>query len=104
MKTYIKFIVISILSSISFLVGAQSKSNNKQSGTYFFWKDIVRFKNKEVLNIPQLTINSIDILQVTISKEIHKKRNDAKSSIPGNLISEGYPDWTISKSVARTKK
>ena len=104
MKTHIKIILISILSSSSFYASAQREPIDKNSNTHFYWKDVARFQNKGVINTPQLTLVSIGYPQELISKEVNKKRNSDKRVATGNIVSTGYPQWTISKPVARRKK
>lgn len=93
------------MSSFAFMLNAQSKSDRKPIEAPWISKDVVRAINKEARMIPRLTVKSIAIPDAVISKEVQKqKKGDRNAERLGNVVSSGYPDWIVSKSVARINK
>lgn len=100
MKKHIKIIAITILSASTFIASAQN--DRKHTGAPFISKDVVRFTNKNFLETPRLTVRSIGYPNQVISKDVHKQRHELKKTdTEGNVVSTGYPEWTISKAVTR---
>jgi hypothetical protein len=103
MKTYIKIISISILST--FTLGASAQSQARNIFTPSISKDVVRFSNKDASMRPQLAIRSIGYPPQVISKAVQKQTRRQKSpEVQTNMVSSGYPDWIISKAVNVRKK
>ena len=105
MKTRIKIVYISIFTLFAFIANAQFKTDNRNSGAPSISKDVLRISNKDLLDAPLLTIKSVDHNEAVISKKVHTlKTDDKRVSEVGNVISRGYPEWTISKPVNRIGK
>lgn len=95
MKTKSKAVVlVGIFSLLTFSTNAQS-SHRPVS------KEVQKFSNRSWLTSEQLlTITSVGYAAVTISKDVQLASNNIKREFqPGNMISTGYPIWTISKGV-----
>lgn len=104
MKTYIKIITISLLSSQAFISNAQSKIDHKKMDAFWVSKDVVKVSNKVALMTAHFTIKSIGTPDAVISKEVRReRRSDKKVQTASNVISLGYPEWVISKPVRRIK-
>lgn len=104
MKTYIKVISISILSTLTLAINAEAQVSKSYIAPWIS-KDVVRFSNKNELRTPSLVVKSIGHPAHVISKGVQKQTCRYKSSEAlTNMISSGYPDWIISKAVNVGKK
>lgn len=102
MKTNIKIITLSFLVSFAFLVNGQSKNHRKQMDSPWISKDVVRVSNQAASMTPHFVIKSVGASDAVVSKEVRKSgRGDKNNKAVGNVVSQGYPKWTISKPVNR---
>jgi hypothetical protein len=99
MKTFNKITAISIFAMLPIFVNAQS--NTRHSGWYIS-KDVQRISNDAYLNRfdeGEMTIKSFEYPHWIISKGVQKPGNPVITLQAGNVVSKGYPIWTISKAV-----
>lgn len=103
MKTTVKIIFSVIILSVSFFGYSQINPSGKRTTGWVISKDVQKFSNKNwASNNRGLTIKSLGYPNVAISKQVQVARKSASGSLSsdrGNIVSTGYPVWTMSKEV-----
>lgn len=101
MKTIIKVMLVSLLSIATYFVSAQSTVGSLRHVS----KEVQKINNKAWLTHENLlTVQSHGSPAWVVSKRQQSiTARIAIASGTGNMISEGYPIWTISKGVHRIK-
>lgn len=96
MRTYNVIILVSIFSLLTFFATAGSAGSHRPVS-----KEVQKISNKDwLLGENLLTVSSVGYPSLTLSKEVVLTSNRiTKESLSGNMISLGYPVWTISKGV-----
>ncbi len=90
MKTYIKYICLSLFLLSVVTAEAQSK-------VVWLGKDVQAIQNNEIFLTSGRTIASLGYPAWIISKDVQGSTDNA--TVAGNVVSYGYPYWTISKGV-----
>lgn len=99
MKPLDKITSITIFALLPFFVNAQRTT---QLPGWYISKDVQQFSNDaslKRLDESELTIKSLESPHWVISKDVQKLGHPAISPQAGNVVSKGYPMWTIAKAV-----
>lgn len=92
MKTYIKYIYLSLFLLLTVTADAQTR-------VIWLGKDVQTIQNSEILLASNLTVTSLGYPSWLISKSV--QRDSGNEAAVGNMVSYGYPSWIISKDVRK---
>jgi hypothetical protein len=99
------FFILIFFSFISIGVNGQ---NSKARPEWYLSKDVQRISNRtyfERLSESQLTIKSLGYPNWIVSKAVARIGSpNERVSASGNIVSMGYPYWTISKGIDQVRK
>jgi hypothetical protein len=104
MKNGLKLGLLGLFLAGAFVVNAQTNNSHP-----WISKDVQKIANKKMLNdvdykASHIEATTVGYPAVAMSKGVHKVSASSEistSATKGNMISKGYPYWTVSKGVQR---
>lgn len=93
--------LIRILNTKLFLVGLFSFAAVVANAQIQVSKGVQKYANKSAYETPQkqISLRSVETPSIAMSKGVHQIGGTNVESSKGNIISKGYPYWTLSKGV-----
>ena len=97
----LKVITLSVAFACSVLIGIFSFAA-VVANAQVVSKGVQKYANKKAYENVQKETNlrSVETPSITVSKGVHQIGGSAETSEKGNVISKGYPYWTIAKGVS----
>lgn len=98
--------LIKLLNAKLLLVGVFSFAAVVAHAQIYVSKGVQKYANKSAYESTQkqITLRSVETPSITMSKGVHQIGGSSFESSKGNIISRGYPYWTLSKGVSLQHK
>ncbi|HEX5167606.1 MAG TPA: hypothetical protein VFW11_00430 [Cyclobacteriaceae bacterium] len=91
-----------ILDSKLLLVGLFSFAAVVANAQIYVSKGVQKYANKtayESSQNEQTKLRSVETPAIALSKGVHKIGDEGENTSKGNIVSKGYPYWTIAKGI-----
>ncbi|HCR54436.1 MAG: hypothetical protein KF860_15580 [Cyclobacteriaceae bacterium] len=97
--------VVALASSLLLAGSVVSAQNSRVKSIRPISKEVVRISNRNwLVNEHLLTVKSIGYPTMLLKGVVLTSNHLTREAIPGNMISHGYPAWTISKRIQQKVK